>query len=188
MISTRRSIRSDIQPIGYCSTSAPTKITETKIEILRNAQPGLRCHRPPPCRTAPQTRRPAGTCRHMPAARRGRARAGSSAWWSSKAGVGLTDSRIGANEIDTSTDGMTNSTKPAGSPKPRIACAGDDAHHLHDHVERQRLAAGLVGGGVVQPAFGGDVDAGEAEPDDHAQQDPDPRVRRSWDTGSAPPK
>ncbi len=50
----------------------------------------------------------------------------------------------------------------------------DDPDHLHDHVERQGLAAGLVGGGVVEPALGDDVDAGEAEADDEAQQHPDP--------------
>ena len=54
----------------------------------------------------------------------------------------------------------------------------DDPDHLHDHVERQRLAAGLVGRRVVQPALGDDIDPGEGEADDEAHQRPDPGRRR----------
>ena len=38
----------------------------------------------------------------------------------SKAGVGEIDRRIGAKEIDTSTEGMMKRTKPDGSPCDRI--------------------------------------------------------------------
>ena len=57
-------------------------------------------------------------------------------------------------------------------------CAEMMPDHLHDHVERQRLAAGLVGRRVVQPALGDDIDPGEGEADDEAHQRPDPGRRR----------
>ena len=95
------------------------------------------------------------------------------------AGDGATVSRIGAKAIETSTLGTMNSTKPDGSPKTRMYWAETTPSHLHDHVERQQHPARLVRGLVIQPAFGGDVDAAEAEPDEHPQQRSTPRGR-SW--------
>jgi hypothetical protein len=41
----------------------------------------------------------------------------------SKGGVGVAASRIGAKEIDTSTDGTMNRMKPDGSPSVTMPCA-----------------------------------------------------------------
>jgi hypothetical protein len=80
----------------------------------------------------------------------------------SKDGAGETDSRIGAKLIETRIEGMMNSMNPAGSPHSGCP-ARHEAGHLHQHVGRQRLAARLVGGRVVEPAFGGDIDARDSE-------------------------
>jgi hypothetical protein len=58
------------------------------------------------------------------------------------------------------------------------ALRDDDAGHLDDHVERQRLAAVLVRRGIVQPAFGRHIDRRIAKPDHDAHQRPDPGVGR----------
>ena len=41
----------------------------------------------------------------------------------SKAGVGVMDNKIGAKEIDTSTEINTKSSKPPGSPTSNKSCA-----------------------------------------------------------------
>ena len=53
----------------------------------------------------------------------------------------------------------------------------DNPHHLHDHIGRQRLATGFIGGGGVQPAFRRDIDARETEADHHPHHRPSDPIR-----------
>ncbi len=67
--------------------------------------------------------------------------------------------------------------EPRRIPGRQQRLAGEDANHLHDHVGRHSLAPERVRGGIVEPAFGGHVDAAEGEPDDDPQQGPGPGLR-----------
>ena len=124
-------------------------------------------------------RRRAGRCRRSRAARCGRAGRsdiGLVVWKARRAMPASSRIGVKADRDQHRHDDEERVARRVGEVQD--ALRRDDADHLHDHVERQRLAAGLVGGGVVQPALGHDVDAGEAEADDEAQRDPDPDVGR----------
>ena len=122
-ISFRRSIRSDSQPIGILQNQPAGIDHRDKQRDLLDAQP----------RERTKHRRHAELRRKHPAEQKdarprtaARPRSGVSAastWFRENSGVWVTDNRIGANEIDTRTEGMTKSSQPDGSPQARMACA-----------------------------------------------------------------
>ncbi len=114
MISMRRSIRSDAQPIGYCRTSPPRYSAPTKIEISRSPSPAC----VPQTDAIPNMAENTPPVSSMPTQPRGEMRNSSpkpSRRVSSKAGAGVGASRMGMNASDTSTEGTMNSAKPDGS-------------------------------------------------------------------------
>ena len=73
--------------------------------------------------------------------------------------------------------GDDEQNEPRGVTLGQDPLRNDNADHLNQHIGRQRLAAHFVGGGVVEPAFRGHIDAGKTEPQQDPQSGPDPWVR-----------
>ena len=85
-------------------------------------------------------------------------------------------------------DGDRHQHRRQDEKRHAVLCAGRDHHlpdaeaaHRDNHVERQHLAAGLVGRFVVQPAFADDIHAGETEAGDNPHHRPDGRMDEDRD-------
>jgi hypothetical protein len=92
-------------------------------------------------------------------------------------GRGGRDRQQDRREAERDEDGRDDEQqKPCRIARGQDPLRADEADHLNQHVSRQRLPARFVGGRVVEPAFGGDVDTREREPEDHAERHPRPGV------------
>ena len=122
MMRTRRSVRSEAQPIGYWQISPPSQIAATKADTSRTFIPIT----DPQTGDIPCSAANTPPIRKMPTQPRGDARNSLRMLIGaivSNLGAGVVASSIGVNATDTRTDGMTNSTQPPGSPKFIRNCA-----------------------------------------------------------------
>ena len=121
-IKTRRSNLSDIQPIGYCKIMPPKYIEATNNDISFTDKPLS----VPQTEAIPNKAAKIAPRKNCPTTPKGEILQSCErvilldVWnW----GAGLTDSKIGANESDTTTEMMMNNTYPDGSAMFKTACA-----------------------------------------------------------------
>ena len=76
--------------------------------------------------------------------------------------------RIGANEIETRMEAPMNKAAVPASPSVSKPCAPIMPKGLGNHIGREYLATGFIGGGIVEPAFSGYIHARHAEADQNA--------------------